>query len=229
MIRRVKYFIKRLIFYLCHPYKLFGWLYSAYLTLRYVDDYNCFPAFQFSKRIIRLRITKGKNSYFSLGGRIIVSPWLDNFASEIKINDQANLKISNDFIIGDDVHIKLSSYASAEFVGKKHESGSGITARSLVLVAKQLLIGADVIIAWDTFITDSDWHQIGGIQHSEKTVIGDHVWLANGVKVLRGSIIGENSIVACGAVVTGGSFPAKSLIGGIPAKLIRSDIPDWHR
>lgn len=48
-----------------------------------------------------------------------------------------------------------------------------------------------------------------------------NVWLAAGVIVVGGVTIGENSVVAAGSVVTK-DVPRNSLVGGNPAKLIRS-------
>ena len=38
--------------------------------------------------------------------------------------------------------------------------------------------------------------------------------------ILKGTVIGKNSVVAAGAVVSG-EFPANVVIGGVPAKVIR--------
>jgi acetyltransferase-like isoleucine patch superfamily enzyme len=51
--------------------------------------------------------------------------------------------------------------------------------------------------------------------------IGDDVWLAANVIILKGVRIGSGSIVAAGSVVTAGEFPERSLIAGNPAKFIR--------
>lgn len=50
--------------------------------------------------------------------------------------------------------------------------------------------------------------------------IGKNCWLGAKVTILDGVEIGEGSIVAAGAVVNK-SFPANSIIGGVPAKLIK--------
>lgn len=54
----------------------------------------------------------------------------------------------------------------------------------------------------------------------KNTVIGNDVWLGQGVKVLPGARIGNGVIVGAGAVV-GGDIPAYSIIGGNPARVIR--------
>ncbi|MFD2092789.1 acyltransferase [Blastococcus deserti] len=51
--------------------------------------------------------------------------------------------------------------------------------------------------------------------------VGDGCWLGVKVTVLDGTVIGPNSVVAAGAVVKG-NFPPRSLIAGVPARVIRS-------
>jgi acetyltransferase-like isoleucine patch superfamily enzyme len=52
-------------------------------------------------------------------------------------------------------------------------------------------------------------------------VIERNVWIATGATIIGGVTIGENSVVAAGAVVTK-PVPPNSLVGGNPARLIRS-------
>ncbi|WP_456478339.1 gamma carbonic anhydrase family protein [Geoglobus ahangari] len=51
--------------------------------------------------------------------------------------------------------------------------------------------------------------------------ISDNVLVGMNAVVLNGAEIGEYSIVGAGAVVTGKKFPERSLILGVPAKVVR--------
>lgn len=52
-------------------------------------------------------------------------------------------------------------------------------------------------------------------------VIENNVWIGNGVTILGGTFIGENSIVSVGSVVKG-SFPSNVIIQGNPAVIVKS-------
>jgi len=52
-------------------------------------------------------------------------------------------------------------------------------------------------------------------------VIERNVWIAAGATIIGGVTVGENSVVAAGSVVTK-DIPANTLVGGNPAKVIRS-------
>jgi acetyltransferase-like isoleucine patch superfamily enzyme len=53
--------------------------------------------------------------------------------------------------------------------------------------------------------------------------IGNNCWIGSKVTILDGVTIDDGCIIAAGAVVTK-SFPANSVIGGLPAKLLKSRI-----
>jgi maltose O-acetyltransferase len=90
-------------------------------------------------------------------------------------------------------------------------------------------IGDYTLIAAHTVIT-SQTHDVSALQHGElycETVvfepvsIGRNVWIGSNVTILPGVTIGDNSIVAAGAVVTR-DVPTNSLVAGVPARLLRS-------
>ena len=51
-------------------------------------------------------------------------------------------------------------------------------------------------------------------------VVGRNVWLAAGATVLQGVTVGEDSVVAAGAVVTR-DVPPATLVAGVPARVVR--------
>lgn len=51
--------------------------------------------------------------------------------------------------------------------------------------------------------------------------IGNNCWIGSKVTILDGVEIGENCVIAAGAVVTK-SMPANSVIGGVPARILKS-------
>jgi acetyltransferase-like isoleucine patch superfamily enzyme len=53
-----------------------------------------------------------------------------------------------------------------------------------------------------------------------RTQIGHDVWIGSNVKILSGVTIGDRCIIGAGSVVTK-SIPSYSVVGGVPAKLIR--------
>jgi maltose O-acetyltransferase len=60
-----------------------------------------------------------------------------------------------------------------------------------------------------------------GVKKYPPVVIEDDVWIGSHVIIMPGLIIKKGTIIGAGAIVTK-DFPAYSVIGGNPAKLIKS-------
>jgi acetyltransferase-like isoleucine patch superfamily enzyme len=59
--------------------------------------------------------------------------------------------------------------------------------------------------------------------------IGSGSWLGANVVILPGTHLGRNCVVAAGAVVRG-TFPDHTVVGGVPAKVLRTfEDGEWHR
>jgi len=86
-------------------------------------------------------------------------------------------------------------------------------------------IGDDVMIGPNVSIITSG-HPLAPSQRRTTTigkpiVIERNVWIAAGATIIGGVTVGENSVVAAGAVVTK-NVPPNTLVGGNPARVIRS-------
>ena len=87
----------------------------------------------------------------------------------------------------------------------------------------EIILGKGTYIAPNVgFITQN--HDVKNLDHHTKAksiVIGDSCWIGMNSVILPGVTLGDNTIVAAGAVVTY-SFPrGNCVIGGIPAKVIK--------
>ncbi len=102
-----------------------------------------------------------------------------------------------------------------------------INAESDFIVKHGLEIGAGSTISWGCQFLDENFHQVeydGWQEKSPEIVIGQHVWIGSQVKVLRGVEISDGSMVAANSVVTRSFREPNVLIGGHPAKVIKTNI-----
>lgn len=116
--------------------------------------------------------------------------------------------------------------------GAKVSIGNGtfISGNSLIVCAKSIEIGENCAISWDVQIMDTDFHKFVDNEKQEKPFIkpikiGNHVWVGSRVTILKGVQIGDGAVIAAGSVVTK-DVPAKCVVGGNPAKVIKENI-DW--
>ena len=68
-------------------------------------------------------------------------------------------------------------------------------------------------------------HRLLEYRHKDTVHIGNDVWIATGVQILLGVTIGDGAIIAAGSVVTK-DVPPYSVVGGVPAKVIKKRFPD---
>ncbi|PSL43274.1 maltose O-acetyltransferase [Salsuginibacillus halophilus] len=63
-------------------------------------------------------------------------------------------------------------------------------------------------------------HPLNAKEYGEPVRIGAHVWIGGGALIMPGVTIGDEAVVAAGAVVTK-DVPPNTLVGGNPAKVIQ--------
>ncbi len=95
-------------------------------------------------------------------------------------------------------------------------------------------IGEDCTIAYDIDIRTGDSHSIIDINSGKRinyaadVNIGNHVWIAAHVIILKGCAIGNHCVIATGSIVTKSFNEDNVIIAGNPAKIVKKDIT-WDR
>ena len=144
-------------------------------------------------------------------------------------------------VLGDHV----SCYAGCSFaIGVNGSCSVGnftLMNGALVMAEERIEIGSHCLISWNVGIADSDFHPLAPAQRiidahalapffkdrpprpklrTAPVIISDNVWIGMNAIILKGVSIGENSVVAAGAVVTK-SVPANTVVAGTPAVSVR--------
>ena len=113
---------------------------------------------------------------------------------------------------------------------------------ALIMAEERIEIGSYCLISWNVGIADSDFHPLDPAQRRQDAlalapfladrperpplvtrpvIIRDNVWIGMGAVILKGVTIGENAVVAAGAIVTR-DVPANSVVAGNPAKIVKT-------
>lgn len=180
-------------------YYLFSFIYSGYIknSIGYFG-YNFvtkFPLYLIGGNRIKI----GNNFSSFRRNRIEV------FGEILNIDYDGKLTIGDNFSMNDDCHIACIN---------------------------KITIGNNVLFASKIFVTDHFHGEINKesilippalrpLYSKGEVIIKDNVWVGEGVVILPGVTIGENCVIGANSVITK-SFPKNSIIGGNPAKLIRS-------
>jgi acetyltransferase-like isoleucine patch superfamily enzyme len=110
-------------------------------------------------------------------------------------------------------------------------SNTTLVAGARVLAYKNVTIGDDCLIGWESQIMDGDGHNVfqygKQINLPRPIVIGNHVWIGARATILKGVRIGEGAIVAANSVVTK-DVPERSVVAGNPAKIVMQDVEWTH-
>lgn len=170
------------------------------------------------------KVTEVARGRWFLRGAASLGP-LPRVMGRVLVSGAGNMRIGARIrISGQHVPVELAAAHGAVLaIGDNCFINSGCS----IGAAREVRIGNDVAIGNYSLIMDSDFHDVD--DHSkpgrpEPVVLEDGVWLGARVTVLKGVTIGRGAVVAAGAVVTK-DVPARALVGGVPARLIRM-LPD---
>lgn len=127
---------------------------------------------------------------------------------------------------GDDVWIEKGAWigsGSNRKLGNNSGIGENAEIGNYTYVGNNVMMGKDVII----ITRNHEFKDVNipmnrqGFKDYESVVIEDDVWIGTRVIILPGVRIGMGAIISAGAVVTG-DVPPYSIVGGVPARIIKS-------
>lgn len=174
---------------------------------------------------------------------------------DINVTGKNNLFETNDNFIVDDMHISIKGNNNTVKIGENGfvaesleiyntqncQNGSIQIAKDVAFAKSTIClydnnsfikIGEDCIFAINTTIHAADGH---AVYEEEKlcnkaigTEIGNHCWFGFNSSILKNSSIGNNCIVAAGAMVSGKFEENNCVLGGLPAKIIKRNV-NWTR
>jgi len=98
-----------------------------------------------------------------------------------------------------------------------------------IVSEKKITIGNNSGISWESLVMDTDFHHIFDetgekFNHPKEVIIGDNVWVGCRCTVLKGAVIPDGSIVAASSLVTKKLVGEKSIFGGNPIHVLKSNI-----
>ena len=108
-----------------------------------------------------------------------------------------------------------------------------VNCNSVIVVAKKMYLGQDVMIGRNAVLYDSDFHQMldkkgKTLNPASQVKVGSHVWIGANSTILKGTMIGQNSVIGANAVVNG-EVPEKVIFNIKREKFVRNEFEKWDR
>lgn len=156
-------------------------------------------------KYIMLKITNG--SYFHGSFPAITSPLTEitcergsilHIGRILKMHNGAKIRVRKGGILSIGNHFGMSN-------------GCVVTCYDHITIGNHVMLGPNVLI----YDQDHDYQADGGVSamkfKTKPISIGNHVWIGANTLILRGSVIGDYSVIGAGCVIKG-NCPAHSVI-----------------
>jgi len=140
----------------------------------------------------------------------------------VKVGKRCRLSGVRFWISGDNNEIILGDDTT---VGKNTEFAT--------LEGTKIIVGDDCMFSHSIQMRTSDSHSIvdalgNRINMAKDITIGNHCWIGLNCLILKGSLLGDNSVLAARSILTKEYKETGCLIGGSPATLLKKNI-NWDR
>ncbi len=165
------------------------------------------------KNKIRFQLAKLKLQFIGK------NTWIDKNVEFMRF--PKNIKIDQNVVIKEGTRICSCNKNAKISIGENTTIGY----HNFIFASEQITIGANCLIAPFVYIVDSNHQAKQGTlinqqpNISEKIAIGNDVWIASNVTILKGVNIGDGAIIAANSVVNK-NVEQNTIVGGSPAKFI---------
>ena len=167
-------------------------------------------------RYLWRRLLTGAGHRWSTDGPVFFGRGL-----QLQTGKNATISFGRFVWIGDGT--KIRCHEGRVEIGEKTVMGQECT----ISAYRRVRIGAECVIADRTMFIDFDH----GVVETERAIrqqgiymkdvnVGSNVWIGYGACILRGVSVGDNSVIGTNSVVTK-DVPANSVVGGVPARVLR--------
>lgn len=149
----------------------------------------------------------------------------DKRGNFLRIDDGGKLILKGNALFGEGISIRISQNGRM-ILGENFRCNKNC----FISCDDIMEFGNDVLIGWDVKIRDSDGHEIYDLISNKKNekvksvMVGNHVWIAANVHILKGTNIKDGSVVAYRSCVLSEFDEGNCIIGGYPAKILRRGI-----
>lgn len=151
------------------------------------------------------------------------------------LGEKSYIHIQHKCLMHNTCLLDMGHHNSTLFIGHN----SYIRALSIFAAAEpniEVIIGHNFLSSLEVTLRPSDGHTIFSLDEPDKPInapvfgihIGNHVWVGQRVLITKDAHLPDDCIVGSGAIVGRKNYPSHSIIGGIPAKVIKTGV-SWNR
>jgi acetyltransferase-like isoleucine patch superfamily enzyme len=194
------------------------------------------------------RVIKGNDNTVSYDNATLTSVFFDIKGSGNRIDIGEGCRLNNVVfhVVGDNHRVLIAPncvFSSRGTIWLEDRDGlltigQGSTFADVHLAltepGSRMTIGRDCMFSKDIDVRTGDSHSIVSrktgerVNYAQDVHVGDHVWVGAHSVILKGTSIADNSVVATGSIVTGRHEMSGVILGGNPAKQLRTDVT-WCR
>jgi acetyltransferase-like isoleucine patch superfamily enzyme len=229
MIKRIKENLKKNMFikffYAYYQSKGISLIKSIYYSIKY----KCYILSSFNSTIVVEKngnLCIDKKGFFNIGykGHYFGKKTI------IRVRENSNLIIGKNVSVHNGCTVFVASGGILS-IG----DNSYINEDSKIICCNNIKIGNDCAISWFVTILDTDAHKLLKVNNdniltesvaSKPILIGNHVWIGCSVTILKGSIIGNFSVIGANSLINS-NIPPNSLSVGNKNKIISNNI-NWE-